>query len=72
MSLWYCKKCGTLMNNSMICRFGCGETSRVTHFGMNKMQLDEEKRLAFEWLKEQGQKQETNIDLTRTTRQFKE
>ncbi len=35
MSLWYCPKCGTLMNNSMVCRFGCGDTSRVTHIDTN-------------------------------------
>ena len=34
-SLWYCPKCGALMNNSVICRFGCGETMRVTYIDTN-------------------------------------
>ncbi len=33
--LFYCSKCGTLVVNSYICPFGCGNTQRIKRIDTN-------------------------------------
>jgi len=47
MSLWHCTKCGRLMANSMVCRLGCGETSRVTHIDTDSHDVTEMESLSY-------------------------
>ena len=38
MLLFFCPKCGTIIGNSHICGFGCGETIKVNNFDINGLQ----------------------------------
>ena len=47
MSLFYCPICNTLIANSHICTFGCGDTYRITHIDINGQNYKEEEHENF-------------------------